>query len=112
MVFWLQGGMKKVADLCSMLTQESLFWKLGAFFCTAVQPSRLDIPDDVMDIQAFIFILVIMRTLTVVPFFVVFLDRENSMPQQQYWLTDKMKVSSLGKNLSSRVASSRKTLQR
>lgn len=77
-MFWLQGGIKKVADLRSMLTQESLFWKLGALFCAALQPSRLGIPDDVMDIQAFIFILVIMRTLTVVPFFLLFFLTERT----------------------------------
>lgn len=42
----------------------------------------------------------------------VFLDRESSMPQQQYWRTGKMKVSSPGKNSLSKVASSRRTLPR
>ncbi|XP_039364358.1 homeobox protein cut-like 1 isoform X21 [Mauremys reevesii] len=38
-------------------------------------------------------------------------EQESLMPQQRYWLTDKMKVSSLEKSLLSKVVSSRKTLQ-
>lgn len=75
--------------------------------------SHLDVPNAVMYVRAFVFISLRIKALTIVSFCCsVFLDRESSMPQQLYWQTGKMKVSSRGKNSLSKVASSRRTLQR